>query len=354
MSAQRPQVGIACHPRLFESYLAEADRTRLAESADLRLGEFTFPSHLGSPAPADPAAERELARFATDLDALIVCHGSPRVSREVLASAPSLRMVGELEGDRFAGRIDVAAAAERGIAVVDTSQGSSLPVAEWALALAILGLRDGGGRFRALLDGATHEDRGRSELTGKRVGLIGFGHIGWRLLELLRPFDVDVITYDPYAPRELADAMHVTFAPLATVLGTVDVVICLAPLTAHTRGMIGSAELGLLRPGATFVNVSRGAVVDTTALVARLKRGDITACLDVLDPEPIPSDAEILTLPNVFLSPHVAGTTTESRSRFFQLMVDELQRVFAGAEPRAVLTPRVLAGRSDTDLEAPA
>lgn len=330
---KRPVVGIACDPEVRERYLAADDLARLTAIADVRYADFTGFRSVIDPPPPDADAERELASFAAELGALVVCHGAPRVTERVLAAAPGLRMVGELEGDRFAGRVDVDAADRYGVLVVDTTHGSSYPVAEWALALMVLGMRDVGRWAR------------RTELTGKRVGLVGFGHIAWRLVELVRPFGVEVLAHDPYSPRELADALGVTFAPLDAVLAGTDVVVCLAPLTPRTRGLIGARELDLLTPGTVFVNVSRGAIVDSVALLARLRRGDVVACLDVHDPEPVPPDAEIRTLPNVFLSPHVAGTTVESRSRFFGLMVEEIERLIRGAEPRALLTRRVVAIR---------
>lgn len=341
-NGRRPRVGVACSPQVRSRYLAPADLARLETVADVVFADFTGPSsYRDQPPPPDPVAEAELTAFAAGLDALVVCHGAPRVGAAVLASAPSLRVVGDLEGDRFGARIDVDAARARGVLVVDTSHGSSYPVAEWALALMLLGVRDVGRWER------------RTELTGRRVGLVGFGHIAWRLVELLGPFGVGEVTaHDPYAPRELADALGVTFASLDVVLGA-DIVVCLAPLTPATRGMLGVRELDLLAPGSVFVNVSRGAVVDSDALVTRLRRGDVVGCLDVFDPEPVPADSPVRQLANVFLSPHVAGTTVESRTRFFALMVEELMRIFAGAEPRSVLTSRVVSGRRGRSGEGP-
>ncbi|GAA5028270.1 NAD(P)-dependent oxidoreductase [Actinopolymorpha pittospori] len=330
---KRPVVGVACDAEVREHYLAPDDLARLTAIADVRYADFTGLRSVAAQPPPDADSEAELAKFAAGLDALVVCHGAPRVTERVLAAAPGLAMVGELEGDRFAGRVDVDAADRYGVLVVDTTHGSSYPVAEWALALMVLGMRDVG-RWKR-----------RTELTGKRVGLIGFGHIAWRLVELVRPYGVEVLVHDPYSPRELADALGVTFAPLDAVLAGTDVVVCLAPLTPRTRGLLGARELGLLAPGTVFVNVSRGAIVDSVALLARLRRGDVVACLDVHDPEPVPPDAEIRALPNVFLSPHVAGTTVESRTRFFGLMVEEIERLFRGTEPRALLTRRVVAIR---------
>ena len=104
--------------------------------------------------------------------------------------------------------------------------------------------------------------------------------------------------------------------------------------------MVGRAELDLIRPGCTFVNVSRGPIVDPQALIERLKRGDITAGLDVFDPEPISPDCEILELPNVFLSPHIGWYGPAVRQQYFTPMVDELERFFGGHEIWFDLTPR--------------
>ena len=112
-----------------------------------------------------------------------------------------------------------------------------------------------------------------------------------------------------------------------------------------TRRMIGARELAWLKPDSVFVNVSRGAVVDSAALIARAARGDIRVGLDVFDPEPIPGDSPVRRMTNVFLSPHIAGVTAACRPRFFSFMVDELERFFGGHETMFDLTPRVLANR---------
>ena len=261
-----------------------------------------------------------------------------------------LKVVGELEGDRFAGRIDVIAAKEAGVMVVDTTHSSSWPVSEWALALALIGLREHA-RFRDIIAGKkmVHDDYRTKpparELTGKSVGIIGFGHIAWRLREFLTPFRNEIFAYDPFAPRELADALDVNFASLERVMDC-DVVICLAPDTAKTRNMIAEKELAMLKPGAVFVNVSRGGCVDVPALIAKAAKEDAWFCLDAHNPEPIAVDSPLRGMRNVFLSPHIGGMTVEAQPRFFTLMVEELERWVDGAEPRAQITDRVVAGRS--------
>lgn len=360
--ASRPVVTIAIHPDYADGMIAAADLTRLATFAEVRIAYLKGSVGITADVPKpEPAVEAALIEIAVGSTALVLTHGSPRITGEVLEALPTVTFVGELEGDRFCARIDTVAAAARGVVVVDTTHGSSLPVAEWALALAILGLRDAGRYVRALIG---HEAVGNGgsgtsgrltnrEMTGKRVGLIGFGHIGWRLVELLRPFGADVIAFDPYAPRELADAAGISFGRLDTVMSTADVVCCLAPLTPGTRGLVTGALLSSMQPGSVFVNVSRGAVVDRDGLNEVAARGEIVFCLDVVEGEPLPVDDVLRDLPNVLLTPHIAGTTEESRFRFFTLMVEELRRHLHGLEPHAQITADTVAGRRGRDVPDP-
>lgn len=358
MTAQqhRIRVGIACRSEIADDYLAPDDLARLREFAEVRIAVFDVDGEPWGVPHYLPEEERRLCEFASELDALIVCHGAPRVTAAVFEAAPALHMVGELEGDRFAGRIDLDAARASGVAVVDTTHGSSWPVAEWALALMLLGLREHG-FYRSLIEGepvrfdkVRLRARGR-ELTGKTVGMIGFGHIAWRLREFLEPFGTPILAYDPFAARELAESEKVDFTSLEKVM-LCDVVVCLVPATPATAGMIGRDELALLREDAVFVNVSRGSVVDVDALVERAARDDAWFGLDAHDPEPIRVDSPLRGMRNVFLSPHIAGVTIESRTRFFSLMVDELRRYAHGVEPRAQITERVIAGRGAKRMEA--
>jgi D-3-phosphoglycerate dehydrogenase len=348
--ARRRRVGLACNEDIRRRYVDEVDLVRLAAVADFSYRPFAVVSDHGTPPVRDAAAEAELAEFAGPLDALLICQGSPFVSEAILLAVPKLTLLGELDGDRFADRLDIHAAHRQGVRVVDTSHASSWPTAEWALGLALVGLRNAGAFFRRMIaheqtwfpyDERSGPGYHGAELSHKRVGLIGFGHLGRRLVELLGPFDVAVRVFDPFVPRELAEPYGVAFAPLAAVLDS-DVVFVLVPHTPATEGMLGAVELELLRPGAVLVNVSRGKVIDSDALVARLARGDVIGCLDVFDPEPIPLDSPVLDLPNVFVTPHVAGVTEESRRRFFSLMVDECLRHFEGLEPWSELTPEIV------------
>lgn len=349
MASVRPKILLAFSPRVYEGYVEPAALARLQEFADTDF----FPCEGGGiyDTNQDPAATAALREKIVDYDGIVVCHGAPTLTDEVLENAPKLRIIGEMEGDRFASRIDLDAAWNRNIRTVDVTNGSSYPVSEWALGLILVSMRNGGENFQRILAGKAKEiryDKIRvaGQLTGKRVGLIGGGHMARRLIKFLRPFETEIWVHDPYLPRELAEALGFVQTSLDNIFSQCDVVVCLVPLTPATKGMLGEREFSKLKPGAVFVNVSRGAVVDSQALIDRLKVGDIVAGLDVFDPEPIPPGHEILTLPNVFLSPHIGWATGDPIRPFFPLVVDELKRYFDGHEPWYELSPVSRANRT--------
>lgn len=353
MNSHRPQILLAFGQRVRDGYVDPADLARLETFADWEW----FPCEGGGVYATndDPETAARLAAQIGGYDGLVVCHGAPTISTAILEAAPRLRIVGELEGDRFANRIDLDAAWARGVRTVDVTNGSSYPVSEWILGLILLSMRNAGAHFRRIIAGNTTRDpveraKMPGRLAGKRVGLIGCGHMGRRLIALLRPFQTEIWVHDPYLSHEMAEALGFTRTSLDNVLSRCDVVVSLVPLTPATRGMLGERELNLLRPGSVFVNASRGAVVDSAALIARLQRGDIIAGLDVFDPEPIPPDSEILGLTNVFLSPYVGAHTGDAYRPFFALMVDELSRFFQGHETYFDLTPRSKANRTGEGL----
>lgn len=345
----------------YERMLAPQDVERLRTFADFDWLECNVPFDRTdwTTVAEDPEATRKVASQMGDVDALIVCHGSPRIGSEILDAAPKLRLIGELEGDRFAARIDVEAALARGIRVVDTTNGSSYGVAEWALAMALNATRNVGEHFRAMIGGEWRPPTRTPgfepfELTGKRVGMIGLGIIGRRFVQLLQPFHCEISAHDPYVPKEVADVLGVQLTSLDHVFADSNVIVCVAPITPRTRRMVGARELALIQPGSAIVNVSRGPIFDPDATIERLRRGDISAAFEVWDPEPIPPDSPIRQLPNVFLTPHIASITKDGQGRFFKLMVDELDRFFHGHDTLYDLTSRTLAnrfGRQPTDRE---
>ena len=343
----RPKILIACNQRVRQEYLAQADLQKLETIADWTW----FPCEGGGiyDSNTDPETATHLREHMAGISGLVVCHGAPKIDATILDVADQLTFIGELEGDRFASRVDLEAAWAKGITTVDTTNASSYPVAEWALGLLLICLRNGGAFFRNMIQGQTRIDRelllhAPGTLTGKRVGLIGCGHMGRHLLKLLEPFQNEVWVYDPYLPSEMPEALGFLQTTLTQILSQCDIIVCLAPLTPGTRGMLGEREFDQIRPGTVFINVSRGPVVDSQALLARLQVGDIIAGLDVFDPEPVPPESELIQLSNVFLSPHI-GYYCGHVTHFFALMVEELQRHFHSHQTYFALTPRSWANR---------
>lgn len=198
--------------------------------------------------------------------------------------------------------------------------------AELAVGLALASLRGLDAFARAMPSGAWLYGR-REALADKRVLVIGAGGVGRAIRDRLEPFEVDVVMVGRTARPGV-----LTAADVPALLPSVDVVILAVPLTEQTHRMVDTAFLSRMRDGALLVNVARGPVVDTDALVDQVASGRIRAALDVTDPEPLPPDHPLWTLPGVLISPHVGGNTSAFLPRARRLVEEQLRR-FAAGEP---------------------
>jgi len=211
----------------------------------------------------------------------------------------------------------------------------SAPVAEHALALTLATLRSLQVRARA----ASWEDEQRGiSLNGSRVLIIGAGGIGTELLRLLGVFDVEV-TMVVRTPREVPGAARtVTSAQLAEVLPDMDVVVVAAALTDGTAHIVGEAELAAMKSTAVLVNIARGPLVDTDALVAALAAGEIGgAGLDVVDPEPLPDGHPLWHEPRALVTPHQANTNAMTEPLFQARVAENVRALAEGGEPVGVV-----------------
>jgi phosphoglycerate dehydrogenase-like enzyme len=177
---------------------------------------------------------------------------------------------------------------------------------------------------------------------GRSVGIIGFGNVGRRLGELLRPFRPELRVCDPFVPEEALQAHDATRVELAEMLRESDVVVLCAASNEGTSHLIGREQIALLRPHGVLVNVARAALVDTQALVDRLQQGDLFAAIDVFDREPLERDAALRALPNAYLTPHRAGGTMASVARTLHWLIDDFEAVLAGRAPQYLLTEHML------------
>ena len=238
--------------------------------------------------------------------------------------------------------LDLSACTRRGIAVTITADAVTRPMASAAATL-VLGLAHRlAERNRALHSGDWEAGRFTpqgSGLTGRTLGLIGYGRIGRELVRLLAPWEMRVLVTRRTATLDPG----VKSVPLDVLLRTADVVVVACPLTDATRGLLDARRLALMKPTSFLVNVARGGIVDQAALVEALRHGRLAgAGLDVFDPEPLPANDPLLALPNVIGAPHSLGGTDE----LFQGSVESacasrLERA-AGRVPRTLANPEVL------------
>lgn len=198
------------------------------------------------------------------------------------------------------------------------------PVAEWVVG-AILAMQRGLIAARDAQLATDWRPFVPDELADLRAVILGFGSIGSAVAERLRPFGVDVVG----VARERREGV-LGLQDLDELLPAADVLIDLLPLSAETAGLLDARRLGLLPPGALLVNAGRGATVDTPALVDALRSGRLRAALDVTDPEPLPPDHPLWQLPDVLISPHVAGDSPRSLARAYALAGDQVRRFAAG------------------------
>ncbi len=209
------------------------------------------------------------------------------------------------------------------------------PLSEWVLG-AILAMQRGHIRARDLQAKAEWKFFEPDELEGRRVIILGMGSIGSAIAHRLRPFGVDVVGVG----RTPRDGVH-ALADLDALLPSADILVAMLPLTSETRGLLDARRLALLRDGALFVNAGRGRTVDMGALTRELQAGRLRAALDVVDPEPLPPDNPLWALPNVLITPHMAGDSPSTTIRCIQLAGDQIRR-FAAGEPLINEVPRYL------------
>jgi D-3-phosphoglycerate dehydrogenase/(S)-sulfolactate dehydrogenase len=261
----------------------------------------------------------ELKASLKDATALVV-RNRTKVTAEIIAAAPKLKVIAR--AGVGLDNIDIKAADAAGVVVVAGLGANAVSVGELTLGLALALLRNVPGHDVATRDGGWVRTPGR-ELSGLTWGLLGCGATGLATAKLLQGFGCSIIGYDPYA-KNLSNIELTTFDD---VLKRSDVVSIHMPSTAETNGSINAATLALMKPDAIIVNVGRGEVINEADLIAALKAKTIAgAALDVRAQEP-PVKGEMETLPNLILTPHVAGITKESQLRINQILTSNIELI---------------------------
>ncbi|MFF1507700.1 hydroxyacid dehydrogenase [Streptomyces sp. NPDC058326] len=320
----RPSLLLAMGEGVGERLLTDAHRTRLARLTHTDPHRVAHDLTTPHPRTAAALAEAEI---------LLTCWGATPLTAEVLDRAPRLRAVVHAAGSVKHHITD--ACWDRGLRVTSAAAANALPVAEYTLAAIlfagkqVLGSAQRYAELRSdhawLTESATWGNYRRT------VGIVGASRIGRRVIDLLRPFDIDILLYDPYVD---APPPGVELTGLDELCARSTVVSVHAPQLPSTHRMIGAAQLAAMPDGATLINTSRGSLIDETALLPHLLTGRLHATLDVTDPELPPPDSPLYTLPNVLLTPHVAGSLGNELHRMADQAIEEVARYVRG-EPFA-------------------
>jgi phosphoglycerate dehydrogenase-like enzyme len=298
-----------------------ADWSRLPEPVEV----VTFADHV-----ADAGA---LVRRLRGVDVVVAMRERTPFPRAVLERLPDLRLL-VTTGSRNAS-IDVAAAAERGIAVCGTrAHAPGTAELTWALVLAVA--RHVPQEDASIRSGGWQQTVG-TDLAGARLGLLGLGRLGERVARIGLAFEMDVVAWSANLTGERAAEVGVRRVDRDDLLRTADVVSIHLQLSDRTRGLIGARELGLMKPSAILVNTSRGPVVDEAALVRALREGAIAgAGLDVFDVEPLPRDSPLRELRRAVLTPHLGYVTGRTYEVFYGDAVDDVAAWLAGSPVRVI------------------
>ncbi|MET7517967.1 hydroxyacid dehydrogenase [Streptomyces sp. NPDC005480] len=274
---------------------------------------------------------------------LLTGWGSPVVDADVLDAAPRLKAVlhaaGSVKGLMAPGWGD------RDLVVSSSADANALPVAEYTLGMILLAGKDviaARERYRARRGFTIAEIQPGVGNFGRRVGIVGASRIGRRVMELLRPFDFEVLLADPYVDAAQASALGARLVSLDALLRSSDIVSLHAPATPETDRLIGRTELAAMRDAAVLINTARGSLVDHDALIAELRTERLSAVLDVTEPEPLPEDSPLFDLPGAFLTPHLAGSHGNEVRRLGLYAIAELERLVSGDPLLHRIDPSVL------------
>ncbi|MDG4860944.1 hydroxyacid dehydrogenase [Streptomyces sp. T-3] len=255
----------------------------------------------------------------------------PPLTAEVLSYAPRLQAVVHAAGT--VKQLVTDALWSRGIAVSSAADANAGPVVSFTLAAITFAAK---GTLRAAARyGASWGSLGlRAGLDGRTIGIVGASRIGRGVIAGLRASDagVRVLLYDPYVSPAQAAGLGVELVPLDELCRLSSIVSVHAPELPETRGLLSAAMLSLIPAGGVVINTARGALVDTEALARECGAGRLDAFLDVTDPEPLPAGHVLLSLPNVLVTPHIAGAQGSEVRRLGEYAVAEVERYAAGAE----------------------
>lgn len=314
--AAQPKGVFALDPEAIDLVYSPADRERIAELVDIKEGLVLSRTNWRSHKEA-----------LIDTEFIFSGWKAPEFDAEFMAAAPRLRAIFYAAGSvRYC---TSEAFWARDIPITSSYAANAVPVAEYTVSVALLSLKQFWRTAALARRGEGWGDHTRPIAGAFRasIGLVSFGMIARRVVELLAAHDLRILVYCPYLTNEEAERMGVVRVSLHTLFKECDVVSIHTPVLPETLGLINGELMRLLKPEATLINTARGVILDQPSVIDALRdRPDITAVLDVTDPEPPTSSDPLFGLPNVIVTPHIAGSLGSECQRLGSYMVDELER----------------------------
>ncbi len=279
-------------------------------------------------------------------DIAIVVIEADFVPREVFEQATKLKLLGACRGDAF--QVDMEAATECGVLVVNTPARNDVAVAELTLGLMLALVRNIPAAHNMVRSGgwvdptAAYFSLRGTELTGKTIGIVGIGAIGRQVAKKVSAFETSVLVYDPYVDPDKIKETGAEPLELDELMAQSDFVTLHCPASPETTGLINSQRIALMKPTAYLVNTASTLVIDGDAIVQALRERRIAgAAFDVYETWPVRPDSPLLGLDNVVLTPHIGGATDETVVRHSQMITDDIERFLRGERPKNLLNPQV-------------
>jgi phosphoglycerate dehydrogenase-like enzyme len=312
------------------AFRIDDDSSARIAAVDPRVQLFHAPELASRHAPEGTRKDEVFAALAQTE----VMFGQNRTAPEYFDAAPKLKWFQAINAGIE--RMDNLGLLTRGFAVTTAAGLASTGIAEYAIGTMIMLARDLHGMVRNQDQRTWARDARSLELRGKTLAVLGLGEIGRETARRARAFGMYVIasrrTAAPGATDPDCDEL-LSYSEIGTLLARADFLVVAVPLTAETNGMLGAAEIALMKHGAFVVNVARGAVFDQAALTQALSDGRLAgAALDVFDPEPLATDDPLWTLPNVIVTPHISGSVEGYTEKAVEIFVANLRRYIVGEE----------------------
>lgn len=332
---KKPRVLLAVNRHWFPTLFSKIDLARLYNLAEV-LNE-------------DPPAEINrtfLREKLPQADAVFTSWDTANLDAEILAGAPHLKLLCHAAGS--VRPVVSEALWQRGIRVTSAASAISYGVAEYCLGLMLMASKRVFWTAQGVRHGHWQEDSacfgGLFELYQQNVGIVGAGHIGKHLVRLMKNFDCNVFVYDPFLPREQAQAMGCEkLETLDELFSRCRVVSLNAPSNEGTRNMLRGHHFAALPKGAVFLNTAGSIQINEPEFLDELRKGRFVACVDRCEVEPCALDHPYRTLPNVILTPHIAGVAAENRFRIGTFAIDSLETYLQGTSLAHEVTEAQLA-----------